>query len=55
MVGGILLVLVRGHQGISRPRMIAMYLCRQLTGASFPEIGLRFGGKNHSTMINACI
>ncbi len=44
----------RRHQGISRPRMIAMYLCRQLTGASFPEIGLRFGGKDHSTVINAC-
>ena len=34
--------------------MIAMYLSRQLTGASFPEIGLRFGGKDHSTVINAC-
>ncbi len=44
----------RRHQGISRPRMIAMYLSRQLTGASFPEIGLRFGGKDHSTVINAC-
>ena len=44
----------RRHQGISRPRMIAMYLSRQLTSASFPEIGLRFGGKDHSTVINAC-
>ncbi len=44
----------RRHQGISRPRMIAMYLSRQLTTASFPEIGLRFGGKDHSTVINAC-
>ena len=44
----------RRHQGISRPRMVAMYLCRQLTSASFPEIGLRFGGKDHSTVINAC-
>ncbi len=34
--------------------MIAMYLSRQLTGASFLEIGLRFGGKDHSTVINAC-
>lgn len=44
----------RRHRGISRPRMIAMYLCRQLTTASFPEIGMRFGGKDHSTVINAC-
>lgn len=44
----------RRHQGIARPRMIAMYLSRQLTGASFPEIGMRFGGKDHSTVINAC-
>jgi chromosomal replication initiator protein len=44
----------RRHRGVSRPRMVAMYLCRQLTGASFPEIGIRFGGKDHSTVINAC-
>jgi chromosomal replication initiator protein len=43
----------RRHRGISRPRMIAMYLSRQLTTASFPEIGMRFGGKDHSTVINA--
>ncbi len=44
----------RRHKGIARPRMVAMYLCRQLTGSSFPEIGTRFGGKDHSTVINAC-
>ena len=44
----------RRHRAISRPRMIAMYLSRELTGASFPEIGMRFGGKDHSTVINAC-
>ncbi len=44
----------RRHRGIARPRMIAMYLSRELTGSSFPEIGLRFGGKDHSTVINAC-
>jgi chromosomal replication initiator protein len=44
----------RRHKGISRPRMIAMFLARELTGSSFPEIGLRFGGKDHSTVINAC-
>jgi len=44
----------RRHKGISRPRMIAMFLARELTTCSFPEIGLRFGGKDHSTVINAC-
>jgi chromosomal replication initiator protein len=44
----------RRHRGIARPRMIAMYLSRELTGSSYPEIGLRFGGKDHSTVINAC-
>jgi chromosomal replication initiator protein len=44
----------RRHRGVARPRMIAMFLSRELTGASFPEIGLRFGGKDHSTVINAC-
>lgn len=44
----------RRHKGIARPRMIAMYLSRHLTSASFPEIGLRFGGKDHSTVISAC-
>lgn len=44
----------RRHKGISRPRMIAMFLAREMTGSSFPEIGQRFGGKDHSTVINAC-
>ena len=35
------------------PRQIAMYLSRQLTSSSFPEIGERFGGKDHSTIIHA--
>jgi chromosomal replication initiator protein len=40
------------HQ-ISFPRQIAMYLCKQLTGSSLPDIGRRFGGKHHSTVIHA--
>jgi chromosomal replication initiator protein len=36
------------------PRQIAMYLCRELTEASFPEIGRHFGGKDHTTVIHAC-
>ena len=35
------------------PRQIAMYLSRNLTSASYPEIGERFGGKDHSTIIHA--
>ncbi|MDD2556939.1 MAG: chromosomal replication initiator protein DnaA [Desulfuromonadaceae bacterium] len=35
------------------PRQIAMYLCRQLTSCSYPEIGEYFGGKDHSTVIHA--
>ncbi len=40
------------HQ-VSFPRQIAMYLCKQLTGSSLPEIGRRFGGKHHSTVIHS--
>ncbi|PLY04649.1 MAG: chromosomal replication initiator protein DnaA [Desulfuromonas sp.] len=35
------------------PRQIAMYICRQLTELSYPEIGAKFGGKDHSTIIHA--
>ncbi len=38
----------------SFPRQICMYLCRTMTSASFPEIGEKFGGKDHSTVIYAC-
>lgn len=35
------------------PRQVAMYLARQLTSSSYPEIGEKFGGKDHSTIIHA--
>jgi len=35
------------------PRQIAMYIARKLTSCSFPEIGSKFGGKDHSTIIHA--
>ena len=38
---------------VSFPRQIAMYLCKTLTDKSLPEIGRRFGGKHHSTVIHA--
>jgi chromosomal replication initiator protein len=41
------------HRAVAHPRMIAMYLSRKLTSMSYPEIGSRFGGKDHSTVISA--
>lgn len=38
---------------VSQPRQIAMYLSRKYTTSSFPEIGRKFGGKNHSTVVHA--
>jgi len=38
---------------IAIARQVAMYLCREMTAESFPEIGTRFGGKDHSTVIHA--
>ncbi len=42
------------HQAIARPRQIAMYLARKLCKASYPELGQRFGGKDHTTVLSAC-
>jgi len=38
---------------IALPRQIAMYLCRELTTHSLPEIGREFGGRDHTTVIHA--
>jgi chromosomal replication initiator protein len=38
---------------VAVPRQVAMYLCRRHTNASFPSIGDRFGGRDHSTVIHA--
>ena len=40
-------------KSIAMPRQIAMYLCKNLTTASLPEIGKSFGGKHHSTVIHS--
>jgi len=43
----------RKYKGNVLPRQIAMYLCRKLTNASLLEIGEKFGGKDHSTVIHS--
>jgi chromosomal replication initiator protein len=44
----------RRSKTLVQPRQIAMYLCRELTDSSFPEIGRQFGGKDHTTIIHGC-
>ena len=44
----------RRSKTLVHPRQIAMYLCRELTDSSYPEIGRQFGGKDHTTIIHAC-
>jgi len=39
---------------ISYPRQVAMYLCRKITNDSLSDIGSRFGGRDHSTVLHAC-
>lgn len=39
---------------LARPRQMAMYLARELTNLSYPEIGLSFGGRDHTTVLHAC-
>jgi chromosomal replication initiator protein len=38
---------------IARPRQVAMYLAKQLTARSLPEIGRKFGGRDHTTVMHA--
>ena len=38
---------------IARPRQIAMFLCKDITSFSYPEIGKAFGGKDHTTVMHA--
>ena len=39
---------------VAQARQIAMYLCRELVGTSLGDIGMHFGGRDHSTVIHAC-
>lgn len=43
----------RRSRAIARPRQIAMYLAKQLTPRSLPEIGRKFGGRDHTTVMHA--
>ena len=44
----------RRTQDLARARQLAMYLARELTGASLNQIGRAFGGRDHSTVAHAC-
>jgi chromosomal replication initiator protein len=41
-------------RAIARPRQVAMWLSRELTPHSYPEIGDAFGGRDHTTVLHAC-
>ncbi len=43
----------RRHKSISGPRAVAMYLARNHTSQSYPDLGRAFGGKHHTTVISA--
>ena len=43
----------RRARSVARPRQVAMYLAKVLTARSLPEIGRKFGGRDHSTVIHA--
>jgi len=47
------MVSARRARVVARPRQIAMYIAKQLTPRSLPEIGRRFGGRDHTTVIHA--
>ena len=44
----------RRARAVARPRQVAMYLSREIVGTSLENIGLHFGGRDHSTVIHAC-
>lgn len=44
----------RRNKNVILPRQVAMYLARQLSNFSLPEIGAAFGGKDHTTVLHSC-
>jgi chromosomal replication initiator protein len=54
---GVEVAALQGHsrsQVIARPRQVAMYLIREETGASLPQIGALLGGRDHTTILHGC-
>jgi chromosomal replication initiator protein len=47
------LLSARRAREVARPRQVAMYLAKKLTPRSLPEIGRRFGGRDHTTVMHA--
>ena len=47
------MVSARRSRAVARPRQVAMYLAKQLTPRSLPEIGKKFGGRDHTTVMHA--
>jgi chromosomal replication initiator protein len=47
------MVSARRARAVARPRQVAMYLAKQLTPRSLPEIGRKFGGRDHTTVMHA--
>ena len=43
----------RRARSVARPRQVAMYLAKQLTSRSLPEIGRKFGGRDHTTVMHS--
>jgi chromosomal replication initiator protein len=44
----------RRSRSIARPRQVAMFIAKELTNHSLPEIGEAFGGRDHTTVLHAC-
>ena len=47
------MISARRAQIVTRPRHVAMYLAKELTSRSLPEIGRKFGNRDHTTVLHA--
>ena len=48
------LLSAKRNRSLARPRQLAMFLAKELTSHSLPEIGDAFGGRDHTTVLHAC-